>query len=120
MLNVKLGKLVESVEQLGKLSSLKINSRTSYNLSKAIKLIDAELVHYNDLRITLIKDLGTSVEGTDQFTFEDEQAAEFNTQMSTLLDTEVELQINQFKVDELGNAELEPNTFLILDWLFVE
>ena len=95
----------------------------SFKLSLFIKKINPAVEEFGKKRNELLaihaeKILDKDKKETGQMKFTDkEKAEEFTKEINLLLDTEVEVEVPEIKIEEFGNIEIEPKLLMNLDWL---
>ena len=122
MIKTTLGQLRLSTPALNELSTQAMPAKTSYWLGKLLRKTGPELESLEQQRLALCKRLGTFDQAQNRYTFPDlEKAAAFETEMSGLLDTEIEIEgVRTLTVEELGQAQVSPGAMAALEWLIVE
>lgn len=121
MIKIKLSDAVNGVEGLNKLVEAKLPIKASYWVSRIIKKLATDIELYNEKRNALLKELGTAgeeIEGKVNYTFEGDNGKKFTEQIMTLLGVEIELDFNKIKIDDIGDATIEPKYLTTIEWLF--
>jgi hypothetical protein len=123
--SMKLKDIVNSIEAINALMALKLPVVSSYKLSVFVSKIQPELTAFNEKRSELVKEFGApklddAGKETDQFTFTTEKGKEFNDKQNELLEQDVNVEIPEIKIADLGNVEIEPNKLIVLAWLIKE
>lgn len=102
---------------LNRLLAQPLPVQISYRLGKIAKTVDAELKEYNTARIKLLEKYG-KLNG-DQYEFgSDNSKKAFQSELAELLQSEVEIPGDRFKLDGLGKCEISAVDLAILMWLF--
>jgi len=127
---MKLKTIIDSMDGLTNLASVKLPAILSYKLALLLKHIDVEVAIYNKVRIEKAKEIGTAEEKdgkpTGNYKFETpEKVAEFTKVLEELGDQEIELKVPNIKIDDLkteAGKELvvEPKYLAQLEWLIKE
>lgn len=116
---MKLRDLVIAQESLGRLLALELPAAASYKIARAARPITAELRSYEQERVRLVQRLGEAAEG-GQIMVLPKNAVEFNKEMNTLLDVDVELDIRKIDIGILGEVGVKPADLIVLWFLFDE
>ena len=116
--------LVDSVESLIKLNSLKLPVKTSFRLAKLSRCIDVILTDYKRTLEGLQEEYakkdseGEKVVIDTLIQFNDKEA--FDKAFQELLDCDNELEIKEIPVKMFGTVDIEPSLLYYLDWLIKE
>lgn len=122
-MNIKLGQLVAKTPSLEALVSTKLSAVAAFRLAKDVRLINDELTTYNTAHNDLIKKYGSENEdGNYQIKADDPKFQDYAVEETELLNEEVDLDIQQVKLNELGNAfEIEPKFMAdLIDFIIIE
>lgn len=116
---LKMNQVVNSVGGLRELSGLKLPGSASLAVVRAAKQVDAALADFNLARKKLIEDFGLVADAHGNYPFPDEATAkEFEVEMNSILDSEVELSVTAIPFSKLNDAALTPNSVVSVGWLF--
>ena len=116
---MKLRDLVIAQEALGRLLTLELPAAVSYKVARVARPIEAELRAYEQSRVKLVQRLGEEA-GQGQIMVLPEKAAEFNKEMNTLLDVDVDVKIRTIDPGILGEVGIRPGDIMALWFLFEE
>jgi hypothetical protein len=117
---MKLSKLVEVAPSLQTLSNLKLTSKVSYRIAKALNIIKPELEIYDKERVKLAQELGTQSEDGKGYNFAGDNLNKFQTQIQAILDEEISLPgLTMITIDELGAIEIEPIHLAALEGILI-
>lgn len=121
MTKVKLNKLWNSQKALGALNIIKdLPIKTSYWIGKNTKKISREIELIEEKRRDLVKKYGTENEKKETVVPQ-EKMEEFSKEFYDLLDTEIEVDLRLFNIEEFtGKSGLTGQDMLQLDFLFEE
>lgn len=121
MTKVKLNKLWNSQKALGALNIIKdLPIKTSYWIGKNTKKISREIELIEEKRRDLVKKYGTENEKKET-AVPQEKMEEFSKEFYDLLDTEIEVDLRLFNIEEFtGKSGLTGQNMLQLDFLFEE
>ncbi|WP_337872886.1 hypothetical protein [Ignavibacterium sp.] len=106
-MKIKLKYIVENTEPIANLLKLELPVKTAYKLAKLSNTIQSELREFEQLRNNLIKKYGKQsgdeikIEPTDKETF-----GKFSSEITELLETEIEINYTPINIDELGSIKL--------------
>ena len=89
---MKMGKIIEAVPALRKVSDLPLSLKTLYKLKNLMLKLEHEIDFYNEERMKIIESLGDNVRG-DQWKISEENRAEFEKRMDELINLEVDSEI---------------------------
>ena len=111
--------LVMAQEALGRLLALELPAAVSYKIARAARPIQAELRNYEQERVKLVQRLGEDA-GQGQIMVGSEKAAEFNEEMNTLLDVEVNPEIKAVdpSIFDETDTKIKPGDIMALWFLF--
>lgn len=112
---MKLGTLVNSIEGINTLVSMKLDAKKAFELALFVKKVDAEIKTFNELREAKIKELWEESEGTIRV--KNENIQEFAKYMSELADKEIECEVPKLSKDEV-KWDIDVKTILALDFIF--
>lgn len=112
MIKVKLGLLSQSVEALNALVILELPLDICYRLKKIVKLVNEEVMPYEEARQKKVKEYGEEVTVTDKDGHEiksiqvkPENFEKFSEEFNPLANKEVEINCDKIKKTELGDLK---------------
>ena len=127
MIKIKLGGLVNSIDVLQRLAKMDFKAKMAWQISKLLTAAEKEIQEFNQTRMNLVTKYGAKDENGELITDENgnctipaEVNAQFATEISELLNAEVELNVNPISIDDLGNADFTPSDMTILEQFFKE
>lgn len=116
-----------SVDVLQKIGQQELNGAQAYKIGKIINTISSELELYNKTRQQLIdiyceKDENGDLKFINDNTLQikEDKITEFNTKINELNNLEVELNINNFTLNDLNVMKLSPREATQISWLINE
>lgn len=118
--------LVNSIENLNKLSQMKLPVKISYAIAKNISKVENELKIYNNQRQKLIEDYGeknedgkTKVSEDNQITIAKDYLEDWIKEYNELLSLEIDIDIHKIKVEDLANSncEISPADLILIDYM---
>jgi len=115
-MKVKVAQLVGSSEPLGKLMTQPMPSATAFRCAKTLKAVQAELESYDEARKNLIEQHGKDGEIKPK----DKGWDKFIKGMEELMETEVKIDAEKIKEENLSKVEISPADILALDWIIEE
>jgi hypothetical protein len=113
--------LLNSVDSLTQLNTLKLPVKTSFRIAKLSRAIDDVLKAYRDTLKNLQEEhaerdeVGEKVVVENQISFKDPVV--FDSAFQELLDCETDVPIKQISIGTFGSVEVEPKLLYHLDWL---
>ncbi len=113
-----LGALVIAEPTITRLADLRLPMKTAYQLSKWVRLINAELPFYHKERERLVRELGEPHE--DQVTVTQSNMPAFVEAMTALTATAVELAIQPFDLSTLGDVHVTAFELITLEPLLIQ
>lgn len=115
MIKLTIGDLVNSTEALQKLADKQLKAKLAWQVARLLKMIDAELQSFNDTRMNLVKKYGEKDETGSLITDDKgnckilpDLVNEFSKELKELVDTEIELNSNKLKIEDLENLNFSP------------
>ena len=115
MIKLTIGDLVNSTEALQKLADKQLKAKLAWQVARLLKMIDAELQSFNDTRMNLVKKYGEKDETGSLITDDKgnckilpDLVNEFSKELKELVDTEIELNSNKLKIEDLENLDFSP------------
>lgn len=125
MIKIKLGGLINSVEVLQRLAKMDFKAKLAWQISKLLTAAEKEIQEFNQTRMNLVTKYGEKDENGELVTDENgnctippEVNVQFATEISELLNAEVELNVNPLNIDDLANADFTPSDMTILEQFF--
>lgn len=117
MINVKLIEILNAQAALTELAQKKISAITSYNLAKALALINAEVELFNKTRNETVKKY--LEEGATEITDADKIKA-CTEELDALGNNCVTLSCSKLNINEFKETELSASLLLSIMWLLEE
>jgi len=105
-MKIKLSEILASKEALSKILDQELPIKTSFKLTKLVKFLDPELKNIEDHRIKLIKKYGEETEEGEVAVKGIDNIRQFNTEFSSLLDEEIEIDFEPIPIDSLEKVVL--------------
>ena len=122
MITVKIADIVNGTEALQKLVNAELKAKLAWKVSKLLKLADQEIQTFNETRMDLIRKFGEKDENGELITDEKgnckippENLQDFSSELSDLLNSEVELNANKIDIEELENVNFTPGEITLLE-----
>jgi len=122
-MKLKLTTLLEGVEALKVLTSLPLRARTSFRLAKLTKSLDSHLEIFQESRKEVIEKYQseeTDDNGNTKMVIPADNIEEYSKEITELISEEVEIDVPEITLDDLGNIEIEAKHLSVLDWLIKE
>ena len=115
MIKIKLDSLINSVEALQKLSQTEMKAKLAWQVTRLLKAADAEIQQFNETRMNLIKKYGEKDENGEIVVDEknnckiaEDKVSDFTKELTDLAESEVEINANMIKIDDLDALEFKP------------
>ena len=122
MIKITLEQLLNSSDSLKALSQKQLKARCAYAVGRLLKAADNEIASFNETRLELIKKYGEKDENGELKNDEQgnvhipqEVISEFNAELQDLLKTEIEINANKIKIEDIGDVEFTPAEMSQLD-----
>lgn len=112
MITIKLETLVNTKDALETIAQKDLSIGTAYKVAKLIKLINAELEMFNEQRVKLLQDVGSTLsEDGTQYNIPMNKRQEFAEKFTELVSVSVDLPID--KID-LSNEKISVSPDLLI------
>ena len=122
MIQVKISELLNSTDTLQKLSQQDFKAKLAWQIARLLKAAEAEIQSFNETRMNLIRKYGEKDETGELITddkgnckINEDSVKDFSSQLSDLLDTQVEINANKIKVEQLEDIDFTPAQITILE-----
>jgi hypothetical protein len=115
---LKLKDILFAKETLNHINNQKTSAKMAYILARNYRKLNTEITSIEDQRIGLLKELGEKVKGKpDDFREVPKKNKEsFIKQFGELLETEIEIDIRKFKIEDLS-IEITPDQISRISWM---
>jgi len=117
-MKVKLSKIINSVSAFKVLTPQATNAKSAYKLAKALNCIQQELDTFETVKNNIAKKYQEEVDGKLQIP--EEKVKEFTDEMMTLLDEEIELNVDFIPISDLAGLNITISNMMLMDYLFKE
>ena len=111
MIKVKISDLLNSTEALQKLAGTELKAKLAWQVGRILKAAEAEIQSFNETRMDLIRKYGEKDEKGELVTDETGNCKimeggilDFSNQLTELVESEVEINGNKIKIDDLDNV----------------
>lgn len=115
MIKIKVSELLNGSEALQKLAGTELKARLAWQVGRLLKAADVEIQGFNETRMNLIKKYGEKDENGELITDEKdnckinpESMSDFTNELNELIESEIEINANKIKIDDLDNQEFTP------------
>lgn len=122
MITVKISELLNSTEVLQKLSRTDLKAKPSWKVARLLKSADVEIQEFNDTRLKLIQKYGQKDENGELVTDADgncqiiqESIAQFSSELNELLNTDVEINADRIRIEDIEHLDFTPAEMSILE-----
>lgn len=117
-MKLKIKQVVESFQVLGRLGQEKMPIKLAYIIQRNLRLLNPEYSQWDEQRTSLIKEKYGVKDEAGNYTVTPDKMPEFQTEMDTLGDVEVELDLHTISMIAWGR-DISPLDFMILDWMIL-
>lgn len=117
---MKLIDIIKSKEALDRLFTERLPIKVSFNLRKSLRKLNTILKDFEDTRVSLIEKLGEIDASNGNYIVNKENIPEFNKEMDSLLESDIETEFNKISVNDLGDIKISPLDLEVLSYLFTE
>lgn len=115
-MKIKLSEIVNNVDTLKELQSVKLPIKVGYRLMRLVNKLDPIYKSYDEKRNELVKEFGDEDKDGNIAVKDPAKVKLFFAKLAELLAVEEELDFTPFKIEELGDISVEPK--LISNFLF--
>ena len=121
-MSTKLGQIVNAQEGLEILVNLKFKAKKLFEVSKFVELATKEIESFNKVREEKIKQYGEKIEvdGKELFSVSEDNKDTFLSEITDLLETEIEIDVPEIRLEDFGDVEMSPKQYLSLKWFIKE
>lgn len=115
MMKLKVGELVNSIGALQKLSEINLKAKAAWQVVRFLTQADAEYTSYNKARMALLQKYadkdedGNLVTENGTYKLSDVNLTAFNEELTELLLSEIELNVDKIKFADIEDANFTPN-----------
>lgn len=120
MIKVKLLDIVDSQPALARLAGQALPVKTAYRLQKTLRKARQELADYYQARDELVKKHGAQKKGVWGVGPKDPGWEKYQAEHKELAEVEVELEIDRFPLDALGEIKISAGDLMLMEWLLAE
>jgi len=118
-MKIKLNKLVNAVPAFKILTTQATNAKTAYRLAKTLNTLQAELDVFENTKNKLLLNYQTTNED-GKTVISDENVELIKTQLTELLEEEIEININQIPISDLSGMSMTISNMMLIDFIFSE
>ena len=118
-MKVKISELQNVIPNLNILATTKLNFKTSYDVAKRIRMINAELELFEKFRIEKLKELSGNVIENNQYILGDNKE-KFEIEIKELMNNEVDIDLIPLKKEDFANIQIEPVHLMNSLFLFAD
>ena len=127
MIKIQMNDLLNSTETLQKLSQKELKARLALSIARLLKEAEREIQNFNDVRMNLINKYGEKGEDGQLITDDKgnckilpEVIDPFTTELNELIGTEVEINANKIRMDDLAELDFTPSDMVALEPFIAE
>ena len=122
MIKLTINELLNSTDILQKIASKELKARLALEVARMLKAAEKEIQDFNDVRMKLINKYGEKDENGELITDEEgkckivkEEITNFSNELNDLVATEVEINANKIKLEQIENLDFTPAEMSILE-----
>lgn len=122
MIKVTITDILNGTEILQKLSSTGLKAKLAWQVSRLLKAVDTEVQEFNTTRMELIKKYGEKDGQGELITDEKgnckiitDNIDQFTSELNELVASEIEINANKLKMDDLENIDFTPSEMIALE-----
>ena len=122
MIKVTITDILNGTEILQKLSNTGLKAKLAWQVSRLLKAVDKEVQEFNETRMELIKKYGEKDESGELITDDKgnckiitENVEKFSAELNELVASEIEINANKIKMDDLENIDFTPSEMVALE-----
>lgn len=122
MIKLTINELLNSTEILQKIASKELKARLALEIARMLKSAEKEIQDFNDVRMKLITKYGEKDENGELITDEkgnckivQDERVNFANELNDLVATEVEINANKIKLEQIENLDFTPAEMSILE-----
>ncbi len=119
-MKITIRELSDSRPALQDLASKPMKGSTAHYVSKAIIVVTRALEPFDMTQAKLIEEHNAKVIGGRVVFEKEDDEAKFIEDLKPIRDEEIELEVQKISIKKLGNIQIAPGTFVMLDWLLEE
>jgi len=116
--------LIDSTKSLSEISQKQLPIRISYKIAKNISLINDELKIYDEQKNKIMneyskkdKDGKPVIDKNGHVELQKERIKDWTKDFMELLSIEIEININKFSIDSMGNCDISPSQIMSLGFM---
>ena len=101
---------------------MKFKAKKLFEVSKFVELATKEIESFNKVREEKIKQYGEKIEvdGKELFSVSEDNKDTFLSEITDLLDSEIEIDVPEIRLEDFGDVEMSPKQYLSLKWFVKE
>ena len=114
----RLGQIQDMKESLGRLTNEPLPLKIAFKLNKLVRNMDVNLTVIEEERVKLVKKLGVENKETNAVEIPKDKIPQFQEEFVELMNEEVEIDFEPFKIDDFANAKVTTQDMLKMSMLF--
>ena len=126
MIKIKINDLLNTTETLQKLASKEMKAKLSWQIARLLKSAEKEIQDFNETRMNLINKYGEKGEDGNLITDDKgnckitpDSVNTFSAELNELVQSEVEINANKIRIDDLENIDFTPAEMAALE-IFID
>ena len=119
MIELTVQEMIDSIPTLRELSNKQLKSKVAFRVARLLREVQAESETFETARINLVKLYGAKDENGELKTdengntyIEQEHVAEFNNELTDLLNNKITINGDKLSLDDLGDETFTPQQML--------
>lgn len=127
MIKVKLGDIVNSVDTFQAIMQQSFKGSLAFKIARLARELNKEMETFNEQRRKIIDDYCVKDENGEIKTLENgniqispDRIQDFNTEITNVLETEVEINADKLPMDKIDDFEISPQQMLDIEKFFEE
>lgn len=127
MIKVKLGDIVNSVDTFQAIMQQSFKGSLAFKIARLARELNKEMETFNEQRKKIIDDYCVKDENGEIKTLENgnvqiapDRIQDFNTEITNVLETEVEINADKLPMDKIDDFEISPQQMLNIEKFFEE
>ena len=122
MIRVKIADIINGTEVLRKLAQADFKAKTAWQIARLLKAAEAEVQGFQETRNSLVNKYGEKnengelvVDEKNNYKFEPENLEAFVNEFNDLVESEVEINANKLKIEQVEEADFTPSDMVALE-----
>jgi hypothetical protein len=114
---MKIIEIINNTENINQLLQMELPVKVSYRINRIVNKLSPEIKIFNYSVSKLLQKYGKEdTERKGNYTIKKENVEAFNKEFEEIGNTEIKLDFEKIKVEDLGDVTIKPK--LLVDWMF--